>query len=836
MDERIRDIVAQAADPDGGLREMGRFDSSYRETTGFDFDYSSEGALALARIFGNCPALAVRLIKNPHWADEVAGRAHLAGHKPAEVIAEELSRALQGSRGRTEFMRALRRFKYRQMLRLVARDLASRGTVREMLAEWSFVADAVIHEAWIYAHEEVAKKHGEPTMSSEDGQELPCAGCVMALGKLGGRELNLSSDVDLLILYSSDAGGAGGITNQEFFVEQTAIFTRLLSDVTEDGFAFRVDHELRPEGHQGTLANSLDAALRYYEYFGHDWERQALIRARPVAGDRGLGDCFVEAVRPFVYRRSMTLADIAHMRRMKRQLERAAKRRSATVDVKHGRGGIREVEFLTQAMCLLFGGNIKSIRTGNTFEAIEALARESLIHPYGAQTLTDAYSFLRRTENMLQAAHDRQTHRLPGRRRELLGLARRLGYGGEERRAVGTFESELARHTESAGSLFDAIFTANYERQELMDAIRDNAARAQTEEERVESLAWFKKREVRRIQELELTRGMPLDRVLERLTLAAEATVACSYEIASDQLQGRYGRPTIEGAGPAGFAVVGMGSLGSREMDYGSDLDLCFLYAGPGRTDGKTSIANVEHFSRLAQRMISMLSMAGRYGRAYRVDSELRPSGQAGTLVATLDSFREYHLGQAGLWERRSLMKARAIAGDGEFLSTVRGAIEELAFKRTPPDAEEIKSEIRRLRDMTIQQRVSPREDVYEIKLGRGGLADVEAVIQMRQMSAAHCDERLRVQSTARALCALSETGAMDPETARMIESHLTFYRTLLMRVRQALGRSADVYSTKAPYAEKVAEQMGEPTPEALAASINEHMREMASIYAREVC
>ena len=835
MTADIQDIIMKAADPEGAKRDLARFEGAYSSARGEPFPWTSDSGRMLARIFGNTRVLSDRLASNPSWADEIAASPFSLKSKPIDAIMAELSSELQ-SAGHDEasFILALCDFKYREMTRIVMRDLARQAPVSELLAEWSDVADAILDAAWRRSYEWLSERSGEPMTPMPDGGEQRCRGTVIALGKLGGRELNLSSDVDLMIVYASDEGGAGSpsgarITNHEFYVKLASLFTRLVSRVTERGFVFRVDHELRPEGPQGPLANSLEAAERYYEYFGQDWERQALIRARPVAGDLDLGREFVESVRPFVFRRSMSLTDLAHMRRMKQAMERQAERSGRANDIKLGRGGIREAEFLTQALCLLFGGSIESVRRGNTFEAIAALAQESIVHPYGARALTDAYSFLRRLENMLQADGDLQLHRLPQDARGIEMLARRMGIEGPD--PATALDAQLSRHRDTVSRLFEALFSADYERLELMDAIRDNASRASNEEEEIESLAWFKNQESRRIQELDLTRGMPIGRVMQRLTLAAEAVLAAAWEIAVRHMQERFGRPRQEDGSRAGFSIIGFGSLGSRDLDYGSDLDLCFIHSGAGRTDGAASISNVEYFTKIAQRIISMISMPGRYGRAFSVDSELRPSGRAGTLVATLASFIEYHKGQSQLWERQSLMKARAIVGDEEFTTRVRFSLEELAFRMPPPPADALKEEITRLRRKTIDERSARDPRLFELKIGRGGIADLEAIVQMLQMLNAGKCERLHTQNAFELIDALSAEGIVPEEICSTISENLTFLRRLVSRLRLITGRSADSFSADAPYAEAVAEKMGTASAAELASEIDHRMKASSALF-----
>jgi glutamate-ammonia-ligase adenylyltransferase len=435
---------------------------------------------------------------------------------------------------------------------------------------------------------------------------------------------------------------------------------------------------------------------------------------------------------------------------------------------------------------------------------------------------------------MLQAADDLQIHRLPSDSGGVEALARQMGYEEvDASKAAERMLDDLAEHRSTVTRLFRALFEADYERSELVDAIRDNAARSTNEEEMIESLAWFKNQEVRRIRQKDLAGSMPLPRILKRLTLAAEAILSATLEMSTRHLSEKFGTPRMEDGSIAGFAIVGMGSLGSGELDYGSDLDLIFLYADGGKTDGKQSITNVEYFTKLAQRVISTVSLPGRYGKAYSVDSELRPSGQAGTLVATLGSFRDYHTEGSQIWERLSLMKARAITGDDAFLKSVRAEISRLAFELPVPTEEEMRAEISRIRDRTIEERTSQKQDVLNLKIGRGGLSDIESIIQFKQLQHAGEYAELRRQNTFELLDALRESGLIDMGVYEELADNFMFLRRLLSRLRLAIQRGTDEINVEAWYAESLAYQMGLATKGELALDIERRMAEVAGLFER---
>jgi len=306
---------------------------------------------------------------------------------------------------------AIQAAKYRGLLRVAGRDLLGRP-FRASLRELSDLADGCLVAALAAAAEET--RVGAPAL--------------LALGKLGGRELNFSSDVDLLFVYPAPEGRELA-RNEEVGRLVRHLKTRLETPL-EGGFSYRVDLDLRPEGRAGVIANSLEAALAYYESFGQEWERQMLIRLRPVAGPAGVGDAFAREIAPFVYRRHIDPGVMRSVRDMKARIEDERRRagRDLDSDLKEGPGGIRDVEFLVQSFQLFFGGGERQLRTGNVLECLEVLARLRLLPEATAAALASAYTWLRRCEHAIQLAEEQQTARLPREAPARLALARRMGY------------------------------------------------------------------------------------------------------------------------------------------------------------------------------------------------------------------------------------------------------------------------------------------------------------------------------------------------------------------------------------------------------------------------
>jgi glutamate-ammonia-ligase adenylyltransferase len=340
-------------------------------------------------------------------------------------------------------LRAFRRFRRRQVLRIGVNDIVRDRPLEEVTRDISRAAEAAIEVAVEYALRQLTARFGEPVTA--DG--APARLTVIGFGKLGGEELNYSSDIDLMFVHDADGDTRGRrpIACGEFYGRVVSEVVRLLSAHTPDGQAYRVDLRLRPEGSRGPLARSAAATLSYYDAMGRTWERQALIKARPVAGDAALGREFMQAIEPFVYRKYLSFSEINEIKALKRTIER--KTRDAGTDerdVKTGRGGIRDIEFAVQFLQLLNGGDLPAVRERNTLLAIQALAAAGCLTGQEVQILDDTYRFLRKTEHRLQLLFDLQTHRLPTDPDELRRLALRMGYKASEEFGVRTEEKKLS--------------------------------------------------------------------------------------------------------------------------------------------------------------------------------------------------------------------------------------------------------------------------------------------------------------------------------------------------------------------------------------------------------
>jgi glutamate-ammonia-ligase adenylyltransferase len=352
-----------------------------------------------------------------------------------------------------ELMSALRDIRRRELVRIGWRDIAGFAPLKEVVGTLSCLADAAIRTALAMAHRESSQQHGEP-IGADSGRNIGLI--VLGLGKLGGRELNFSSDVDLLFAYPEPGMTSGPkvISNQEFFIKVGRRLIRILDEITTDGFVFRTDMRLRPNGDSGPLALSFDAIGHYYLTHGREWERYALIKARPVAGDIEDGRNLLEILRPFVYRKYLDFGAFEALRSMKQRIDRELLRKNSTGDLKRGRGGIREIEFIVQAHQLIRGGREPRLQTESLGQALTELEVLRLIDEVQADNLRTAYDFLRRTEHRLQAAEDLQTHQLPDDSFRQQQLATASGFPNWI-----TFSRQLDKVLDSVHRRFEALFT-----------------------------------------------------------------------------------------------------------------------------------------------------------------------------------------------------------------------------------------------------------------------------------------------------------------------------------------------------------------------------------------
>ena len=476
----LMEAISRTADPDQALNHWERMLASVSRTSFLDYLRTWPRMLdLLCVIFGNSDALTFTLIRDPtvvYWLAEE----EVLSRSPTRAGME---RALYASIGhltsKESKLDALRRFQRREMLRIGVRDLLRLSTVPETTGSLSDLACLLIHAAYEIVDADLRQQYGIPMHQNRQRRWVETKFAVIGMGKLGGHELNYSSDVDLIYLYESHDGEtrapggrhaaipAGvGISNEEYFEILARELTRVLVEPTREGYVFRVDLRLRAEGSVGQLARSLEEYQKYYAMRGQVWERLALLKAWPVAGSHDVGQAFLKLVKPFVLGTRGTmdhdkaLAIVQDVRAVKDMIDaKMTDCGHAQRNVKLGTGGIREIEFFVQTVQVLAGRKVPALLDRSTLGSLDRLARKKLLSIEDCDALSAAYLFLRDVEHKLQMVHDLQTHSLPESSEELERCAVRMGYGVEDRmKAAELFQADHQRHTELVHRTFRSFF------------------------------------------------------------------------------------------------------------------------------------------------------------------------------------------------------------------------------------------------------------------------------------------------------------------------------------------------------------------------------------------
>ncbi len=412
-----------------------------------------------ARAQPRADALLTRAARLSHYARrliEAAPRSGFDAGIERAFSAAEMRAALAAQPTNDEedsHRRALRVLRSQTMLRLMARDLGGVATLAEVMATTTALAEVSISHALARLDEWLAAQHGKPVgAASGSTQQLH----VVGMGKVGGAELNVSSDIDLVFVYpeEGETQGPRAISNHEYFTRLGRRLIAVLSEITADGYVFRVDMRLRPYGDSGPLVASFDMLENYFITQGREWERYAWIKARPLTGDRCAE--LLELARPFVYRRHLDYNAFASLRDLHRQIRREVERRDIAENIKLGPGGIREIEFIVQVFQLIRGGRDPALRRQPTLAVLPLLAERNLLPAAAVRELEEAYTFLRNLEHRLQYLDDQQTHALPQSEADRLLVAQTMGF---EDCAV--FAAALEHHRSRVTNHFEAIFAAS---------------------------------------------------------------------------------------------------------------------------------------------------------------------------------------------------------------------------------------------------------------------------------------------------------------------------------------------------------------------------------------
>ncbi|MBM4127710.1 MAG: hypothetical protein FJ247_10240 [Nitrospira sp.] len=478
---QLLEAVARTADPDQALNHWERLLASVARISMLDFLRSSPHMLnLLCVIFGNSDALAFTIIRDPtlvYWLDEEDILSKPPTRKSMETA---LRRKIGHLRTKELQLDVLRRFRRQAMLLIGVRDLLRLSTVPDTTAALSDLASLLIHVAYEIVDADLQRQYGVPMHKDRRGRWVTTGFTVIGMGKLGGHELNYSSDVDILYIYESHDGETRvpgslqgsrppgvGISSEEYFEILARELTKALAEPTREGYIFRVDLRLRAEGAVGQLARSLDGYAQYCFTRGQVWERLALLKAWPVAGSPEVGRSFLKRVKPFIFGRGSkptrlveALAVVDEVRAVKETIDRhMAERGHERRNVKLGVGGIREIEFFVQTVQVIAGRNIAGLVDRSTLGSLDRLVRYKLLSRAERDALAAAYLFLRDVEHKLQMVHDLQTHALPENGEELERCAIRVGYdAGDRATTIARFRADHQRHTDIVHRMFLSFF------------------------------------------------------------------------------------------------------------------------------------------------------------------------------------------------------------------------------------------------------------------------------------------------------------------------------------------------------------------------------------------
>lgn len=793
-EERIELLLASSPDRETAERFLRRLQAE--EPAGFDKVAHSASALRAAiAIFSYSNFLAESVLRDPDRIVKVAN-----SNRFYRVLSmDEYEQMLAASD------LPLAAFRRRQLLRIALRDVLGASTLADVTQELSNLADAILDVAYRRVRASLVERHGEPLLP--DGS--PCGFSVISLGKLGGSELNYSSDIDLMFVYSGNGRTAGPepITNKEFYKKVANEYTALLSAYTAEGLCYRVDLRLRPDGTGGEVCLSEEGARAYYTGRARDWEKQMLIKARVSAGDREPGERLLEFVEPLIYQTSLDFRAVEAVSETRQRISEkmAARRPSRALDVKLTPGGIRDIEFLVQCLQRLYGGREPWVRHGGTMLALSRLRDKALLSGGEYARLTAAYQFLRNIEHRLQLEEDRQTHTLPSdpellevlarkmppeatgasltastlndRLRERLAAVREsydrvvcpeappepVGIIAPQRRELQRYERFLERAGEAPEGVAEIFELSGYFGDELL---RDPELAGEVgrpfalEGGQVGDLRRFYRRQMLRIQSESILSAAPIFHSLSKTSALADFVIQTAYDRA--------------GAKGEDMVVVALGRLGMREFDLGSDADLVFVIP---------DTADLPFWTAVAERIIHAISSYTGEGVMFAIDTRLRPNGREGDLVQTESAYKTYFAEHAEAWEGITYMKSRAVAGNLERGTAFLHELQQVDWRRYGQSMRS-REELAQMR-ARLEREQGPRNP---LKAGPGGYYDIDfALMYLRLRGAGIFYKTL---NTPERIEVIEAIGHMPKSDAEFLRQAATFYRAIDHGQRVATGHA----------------------------------------------
>ncbi|HEU4811232.1 MAG TPA: bifunctional [glutamine synthetase] adenylyltransferase/[glutamine synthetase]-adenylyl-L-tyrosine phosphorylase [Nocardioides sp.] len=943
--EPLLDLLSRTADPDAALESLVRLAEAVEDPQVLIEELADdEGtAMRLLSVLGASPAFADHLVRHPgHWR-ELTDPALGSTRPAAYAVRADLLRAVGADPDDPqptatvpfeEAPDALRVEYRRLLLRLAARDLAHHLAVADTAAELSDLAAGTLEAALAVARERLGEEAGLARLA------------VVAMGKCGGHELNYVSDVDVIFVFEP-AGDADEHAAARVAAQLAGHLIRVCGDHTAEGTIWPVDAALRPEGKAGPLVRTLASHRGYYERWAKTWEFQALLKARPVAGDLALGREYVEMVAPMVWSAAEREGFVGDTQAMRRRVVENIPAREADRQLKLGAGGLRDVEFAVQLLQLVHGRVDERIRPATTLSALNELTRGGYVGREDGETLHEAYAFLRTLEHRIQLHRLRRTHVVPADEDSLRWLGRSMGFykdpvatldkvwqhhrrevrrlheklfyrpllaavaripgtearlsteaAGARLAALGYLDPKAAlRHLEALTSgvsrtssiqrtllpamlewfadapdpdaglfgfrriseslgetpwylktlrdegqvaerLARLLATSRYatsllEREPqgvkmlgeelqpltaeaLTEEMLASGARRDDPEKAVRSVRAVRRRELFRIAAGDLLGLIDVADVGAGLSRLTDATLEATLDVAGRAVR----RQKELDEAPTRMAIVAMGRYGGFELSYGSDADVLFVHEPVPGADPQVATS---YATAVANELTRLLALPGQ-DPALQVDAGLRPEGKQGALVRTLDSYAAYYAKWSKVWEAQALLRADAVVGDADLRRRFEELVDPLRFPAEGISVDDV-VEVRRIKARVDRERLPRGADPQtHLKLGRGGLADIEWTVQLLQMRHAGSVPGLRTTRTLEALDAALEAGLVDADDAEVLTEA---WRTV-SRIRNAVtlvrGKPGDQLPRDTRERAAVAGILGFPPGES-DAMVNDYLR-----------
>ena len=813
------------------------------------------------------------VVRNPEYLYQVFNPTYLNNVLTEDEIHAEVSENLKKFKSMRSKLNYLKNFKRRTILKIGLNDFQAAATLEEITSQLSSLAKIINSAVFIICYDEVQLKYGG-SFSSEKY-------CLCSLGKLGGNELNYSSDVDLILFF--DENTVFGKSNKkeyfEILSESAMLFVKQSTDITDKGFVYRVDFRLRPDGRNSPLCMSLNNYLRYYETRGEDWERQMLIKLNFVNGSKNLFDQFSKYLSSFIFPSSFSTPPTEQIKRMKVNIE---KRLSGEDNIKLIPGGIRDIEFSLQALQLMNGGKYPQLKTGNSLEAIKILAELKLLSSKEAKIYSNAYIFYRRIEHYLQLMNDRQTHVIPTDGEVLKKLTNYLGYSH-----VKAFSAALNKNKKDVRNIYNSILGIQENENKVSFNIFDSIKFADKKkaERNVEYLKTgsgllkqkeFEAKTIQYFTEIEneiavyLSSASHPDKVLDNLVkiigsvkfvsiwykefknpaflksvlnvcefsqraidllamnknlgeflitrkvfeknlnfdklTAVEFLFTLSIQYAekvidhcdlskklTDYLTTRLKEINKKRRFKFNYFIAGLGSFGSAEMHFSSDIDLIVV------------AENINEYKNIQSMFQKFLIEAKKHLTPFEVDFRLRPEGKNSPIVWDIKTYENYLKTRARVWEFQSLIKLNFIEGSEKLYNKFTRQVEKSLIN----DSNKINSELIAISQKLFKQGLKNIHGDFNLKKNHGGILSIDFIVHSLLMSNKKWYTDNLHKNMIEKIQYLINVNKEYSELNILIEIY-SFYKTIELAVQNILGSNSSSIPTESTKRDTLALWLGE--------------------------